>query len=107
MVVLLFIVSVCANEKFFKTDFKLGWGLTVLLFWVGVTYFDKAQLLVGTSFSCSQLPLVLYQEEAGALFVVIILVLVLCLISVVKIRKVETGPLVKRLYFNSLIKILY
>lgn len=95
IVALSFMVSVCANEKFFYTRFNKALGLTsiliLVLFWLGLN------INLSSRFSLRNLVVPLYQLEGCAGFVLLILVLVLCLISVVNIRKVESGPLVKRL----------
>ena len=107
MVVLLFMVSVCANEKIFY----FGGGLNSLIIRLVVVAVLRVRVdgHIGPmrSFGGSELPLLLYQQEVGLMFILLMLVLVLCLIRVVKISKAEIGPLVKRLYFNSLRKTLY
>jgi hypothetical protein len=95
IVVLLFIVSICGNEKFFYTG-GLG-GLPLLVLGVGVARLSSNLTSTYRSFNGLAITLTLYQSETALTFVMFILILVLCLIRVVKIRRLESGPLVKRL----------
>lgn len=95
IVVLLFIVSICGNEKFFYRE-----GGTSVIFLPAMLVFYSLmniEMVGGQRFSRLNITLRLYQSEIVLGFVVFILILVLCLISVVKIRRLESGPLVKRL----------
>ena len=95
IVVLLFIVSVCANEKFFYYE---GVNLGLFLFVAALTRFFLNKYR-GLRFELKRniLPSLLYQRDAACAFITFIAVLVLCIIRVVKIRKLESGPLIKRL----------
>ena len=95
IVVLLFMVLICRHEKFFYVERVNGvyYGLAVLL----VYPFMVWEMGRGIRFSGLNLTLRLYQSEIILTFIIFILILVLCLISVVKIRRLESGPLVKRL----------
>ena len=100
--VLLFIVSVCANEKFYSLEMGKPRLVVGVIFWLGLSLMIGASLGFEGSYRASQFSLLLYQGEVGVIFIILMLVLVLCLIGVVKISKIESGPLIKRLYFNSL-----
>ena len=104
IVVLLFIVSVCANEKFFYKG-NNSQLLSIAAWLLGALMINKLRL-IEEGMSGVRLPLVLYQREGVFAFILFMGVLVLCIFSVVKISKLESGPLVKRLYFNSLNKTL-
>ena len=104
IVVLLFIVSVCANEKFFYKGNNTKF-LRAAVWLLGALAINKVSLMA-EGISGVRLPLVLYQSEGIFTFILFMRVLVLCMFRVVKIRKLESGPLVKRLYFNSLNKTL-
>jgi len=95
IVVLLFMVSVCANEKFYSSSIsKLKQvGLVSL---VGVFIFNPA-LNFSTRFNRFQLSRSLYEREGALCFMLFILILILCLVRVVGVRRLESGPLVKRL----------
>jgi len=95
IVVLLFMVSICANEKFILGSLR---GASLL----GVASFLALCGLntrVGPRlrFSGYHIRLSLYQTDCGIIFLLFMLYLVLCLVRVVRIRKLEAGPLVKRL----------
>jgi hypothetical protein len=94
MVVLSFIVSVCANEKFFYHP-SGGLGLLGALL-IGLLLF-KVEGGLETGFRSNRLGLPLYQLDRSAGFILLMVSLVVCLVSVVRVRKVESGPLVKRL----------
>ena len=95
IVVLLFMVSVCANEKFF---YRKGANAAPLLArWIILRLFISKTTLTSEGMSGVGVPLVLYQREGLFSFILFIGVLVLCMLRVVKIRKLESGPLVKRL----------
>ena len=95
IVVLLFMVSVCANEKFFYYS-KKRLGPVILLTLILSIPLRKTTLL-REGLSGIRVPLVLYQSEGAFGFVLFISILVLCMLRVVKISKLESGPLVKRL----------
>ena len=95
IVVLLFMVSVCANEKFFFKNRRtpaVGVGV-----WVLARLLLNKTTMITEAISGISLPLVLYQREGIFSFIIFMGVLVLCIIRVVKIRKLESGPMVKRL----------
>ena len=95
IVVLLFMVSVCANEKFFFKNRRtpaVGVGV-----WVLARLLLNKTTIITEAISGISLPLVLYQREGIFSFIIFMGVLVLCIIRVVKIRKLESGPMVKRL----------
>lgn len=94
MVVLLFMVSVCANEKIFFSRVRGGsLGLVSLgglsLRWQLVN-FNKG-------YSGFQLGGLVYESEQLLGLLILVLILILCIIRVVRIAKVDLGPLVKRL----------
>lgn len=95
IVVLLFIVSVCANEKFFYKANNSPLGV-ILFGLISCVFLNKISLL-NESISGTNICLVLYQTEGLFSFVVFMGILVLCIFRVVKISKLESGPLVKRL----------
>ena len=95
MVVLLFIVSICGNEKFFYSEGSNGIYYFLLI--IARYLIINAEVGGGLSFTRLNLTLRLYQSEIALGFIVFMLILVLCLIRVVKIRSLESGPLVKRL----------
>ena len=95
IVVLLFIVSICGNEKFFYIEGPSGVYYFAAI--IAVYLFINVEIDGGLRFTGLNLTLSLYQSEIALGFVIFILILVLCLIRVVKIRRLESGPLVKRL----------
>lgn len=95
IVVLLFIVSICANDKFTSGNFYRS--VAMLLVAVCGRGLVNSRASLKRSFSNYLLRLRLYQRDCGILFVLFVIYLVLCLIRVVRIRKLEAGPLVKRL----------
>lgn len=95
IVVLLFMVSVCSNEKFLWASYYSGCG--VWIFGGFAALFWAPELRGYVSFRGTGLPLVVYQAEFFCAIVMLIVILVLCMISVVKIRNIERGPLVGRL----------
>jgi hypothetical protein len=95
IVVLLFIVSICGNEKFFYVEGSNG--LYYILAVIVIYPFMLWEMGSGLRFVGLNLTISLYQSEMILGFVIFMLILVLCLIRVVKIRRLESGPLVKRL----------
>lgn len=95
IVVLLFIVSICGNEKFFYTG-GLRW-LSLLVVGGVFCLLSLNSVTAYRGFRGLTITLTLYQSETIITFIIFILILVLCLIRVVKIRRLESGPLVKRL----------
>lgn len=95
IVVLLFMVSICGNEKFFYVETLKGgyYGAAVLIVYPLMVW----EMGRGARFVNLNLTLSLYQSEIILGFIIFMLILVLCLIRVVKIRRLESGPLVKRL----------
>jgi len=95
IVVLLFMVSICANEKFIFSGVRYPLLMVVLTL---STLFRLNSTAGPTGgFSGYLIRLRLYQTDCGIIFIIFMLYLVLCLISVVRISKLEAGPLVKRL----------
>lgn len=95
IVVLLFMVSICANEKFIFSGSR---HLPLIVVLALLTLFRLNTRAGPTGgFSSYFIRLRLYQTDCGIIFIMFMLYLVLCLISVVRIRKLEAGPLVKRL----------
>lgn len=95
MVVLLFIVSVCANEKFFYTSNFNG---LILIPRLRLIYLITQPFIrLNTSFNRFNITLLLYQSDTALIFISLISILMLALIRVVIVRKMESGPLVKRL----------
>nr|YP_010406810.1 NADH dehydrogenase subunit 6 [Labidocera rotunda]URC16611.1 NADH dehydrogenase subunit 6 [Labidocera rotunda] len=95
MVVLLFMVSVCANEKFFySVGPQIG---PSLIFWGISSLIIAKNTALSEGMSGVSTPLVLYQSDGMFSFILFMLILVLCMLSVVKISKLESGPMVKRL----------
>ena len=95
IVVLLFIVSVCANEKFFYGFKFFNLGTPPLILWA--LWGGQPFMITGVDFSSFNIAGVLFERDAALPLISFIGVLVLCLVSVVSVRKVESGPLVKRL----------
>lgn len=94
IVVILFLVSICSNEKFFKISFKINFFILIfLLFNCFLSIINEINF---------NIIIKLYIIENVIRFIIFCLILLVCLISVVIIRKLEYGPLVKRLYYNSL-----
>lgn len=93
--VLLFMVSVCANERFFYDDpeviLKPFW---FILFGMAVGYPLSTKQ---ERFSFINRALRVFQNTQSIHFGIIVFTLILCIITVVKISKLEVGPLVKRL----------
>jgi len=93
--VLLFMVSICANEKFIYSGRSFT-GVALVLISLILTISNSNGGPV-EGFSNYFIRLRLYQTDCGLIFLTFILYLVLCLVRVVRIRKLEAGPLVKRL----------
>ena len=95
MVALSFMVSVCANEKFFYARR----AVTVSAFFIltALVVLSGGRLPASRGAYSRNLVTPLYQKSRAGVFVAFMLILVLCLVSVVNIRKLESGPLVKRL----------
>ena len=87
IVVLLFIVSICGNEKFFYVERSNG--LYYILAVVAIYPFMLWEMGSGLRFVGLNLTISLYQSEMILGFVIFMLILVLCLIRVVKIRRFE------------------
>jgi len=95
IVVLLFIVSICANEKFIYNRLPFtGVSLAMVLLMLISLNSNGGPV---ERFSSYFIRLRLYQTDCGLVFIIFMLYLVLCLVRVVRIRKLEAGPLVKRL----------
>merc|ERR1712083_838724 len=90
IVVVLFIVSICNNEKFIFYPTSHPELFLVLLF------FNSSEKLSG-GISQFQLSYTLYDRSNTAVFMYLMLFLLLCLVRVVRVTKKEYGPLVKRL----------
>ena len=95
IVILLFMVSICGNEKIFytKINYKLV-SFTLILLLLNLrplfTYLNQR-------FKSYQISLPLYQCDSLIMFVIFMLVLLLCMIRVIRVRKLEYGPIIKRL----------
>merc|ERR1711915_437347 len=94
IVVVLFIVSICNNEKFIFYPTSHPELFLVLLF--GLLFFNSSEKLSG-GISQFQLSYTLYDRSNTAVFMYLMLFLLLCLVRVVRVTKKEYGPLVKRL----------
>lgn len=94
MVVVLFIVSICNNEKF--VFYPASFPELFIIFLFGLLIFNSSEKLSG-SMSQFQISYALYERNNTAVFIFLILFLILCLIRVVRVTKKEYGPLVKRL----------
>ena len=94
MVVLLFIVSVCANEKIF---FPGGRGGPLGLISLGGLFLGWQLINFSKGFSGFQLGGLADESEQLLGLLILVVILVLCMIRVVRIAKLDLGPLVKRL----------
>lgn len=94
IVVILFVVAVCGNEKLF---FRFESSTLKVLCLRGVGLRAAARLGISRSFSRAQISNSLYQLDVARGYLVFMLVLVLGLIVRVGVCKLESGPLVKRL----------
>lgn len=94
IVVLSFIVSLCRNEQFSpQTNWSIIIGpLLTLPFFLA----NPAPTII-INHRDNQIIITLYQNDRRGCFVFIIITLVTCIISAVSLRKIERGPLVKRL----------
>jgi len=96
MVVLLFLVSVCANEKFLTRARAVKAAPCILL--IGGIYCNSSPLIASEGgFNSNLLPYRVYQSEFFPALVILIVVLIISIFRAVKIRKIEAGPLVSRL----------
>lgn len=95
IVVLLFIVSVCANEKFYRTKRVSAWLRRVLA--LGSLLIIQPHLNMRSSFNGFQFSCALYEIEGALSFILFMCILILCLVRVVGVSSLEAGPLVKRL----------
>jgi len=94
IVVLLFIVSVCGNEKFFKDNKKRL--VSLMIIYVSL-FICSPYISLSQRFRGFQLSSVLYETESALAFIILISLLILCIIRVITISSLESGPLVKRL----------
>jgi len=94
IVVLSFIVSLCGNEQFSFPPISIFslWPLICLP--LRIINNSSSQI---TEYSDNQIILALYQNDRRWCFSIIIVVLIICIIRAVRLRKIERGPLVKRL----------
>jgi hypothetical protein len=95
MVVLLFMVSVCANEKFYSGE-GYEWAPLAGLRLGGLAFLNPG-VRFREGFSGFQLSSSLYEGERALPFVLFMRILILCLIRVVGVSSLESGPLIKRL----------
>lgn len=95
IVVLLFMVSVCANEKFYTAKAPKSISFVVIPL-IGVLIFNPI-LNFSRSFRGFEFSRALYEIERALSFILFMCILILCLVSVVGVRRLESGPLVKRL----------
>ena len=95
IVVLLFMVSVCANEKFYASKGLKSAGFALVPLVGGLVYNPVLNFSAG--FRGFQFSGALYEAERALPFIFFILILILCLVRVVGVRRLESGPLVKRL----------
>lgn len=99
MIIVLFIRSVCINNKII-INFGFPKGLLVgfiLINCVFVNSFTKLRNF--NSFSISR---IVYQNEATPLLILLLVFLLLAIICVIYLSKLDQGPLLKTYYFNSL-----
>jgi hypothetical protein len=95
IVVVIFIVSLCRNEKFSSPDKFFPWNILALL---GLIIWRlSCNKITLQPFSNNQIFLSLYQNDTRWCFMLVIATLILCIIRTVNLRKIERGPLVKRL----------
>ena len=89
IVVLLFMVSVCANEKFFYTsEVKKVLFIPVLFL---LYFFIQPFVGITNSFNSFNLAILLYEKDVALIFISLMLVLMLCLISLVIVSKENQG----------------
>lgn len=93
IVVVLFMVSVCSNKKLI-VDYNFNFSVAFLM----VLLLSRIpKLLMNSNYSYCNIILCLYKSETIIIFFCLIIILVLCMIRVISISKLESGPLVKRL----------
>lgn len=102
IVVVTYIVSLASNEKtFFSVKFSKGFRAALLLV---IIFFLDSQTAHGIA-SSAVIVKPLYESEFTQTLIFCFFILLLALIRVVKLLKLEEGPLVKRLLKSNLIKI--
>lgn len=94
IVVILFVVAVCGNEKIF---FSQTFGPLIVFRYAVVLRALKPRIGVEEGFINNQISNSLYQIDAARGYSLFMLILVLCLVVRVGVSKLESGPLVKRL----------
>lgn len=93
IVVVLFIVSVCSNKKLI-----IGGKLRLTILGLVAIFIRALPVrLHNSNYSTSNIIFSLYKTESRLIFIGLILTLVLCIIRVISVSKLESGPLVKRL----------
>ena len=94
MVVLSFIVSLCRNEQFTLPPVKwLALSPALLVPFILVN--NTPNQIIG--YRDNQIIITLYQNDRSWCFIFIVITLIICMIRAVRLRKIERGPLVKRL----------
>jgi len=94
MVVLSFIVSLCRNEQFTLPPVKwLALSPALLVPFILVN--NTPNQIIGHR--DNQIIITLYQNDRSWCFIFIVITLIICMIRAVRLRKIERGPLVKRL----------
>lgn len=101
MVIIIYITSLAANEKIFWTS-KFSWlNLTPLVFISVFVIDERTKKIIRRNFS-------FVGDLFGLSFIIFLLgcfiILLLTIISVIKIIKLEEGPLIKRLWESNLKK---
>merc|ERR1711872_1197098 len=93
MVVIIFIVSICSNEQLIFNRSTKGNILLISIPLMGTCALHP-QI---SDHRNNQIMLSLYQNDNSWGFVILIAILIICIISAIGLRKIEGGPLVKRL----------
>lgn len=101
IIIITYITSLAANEKAFKQGGIKFLPVTIIPLWL--FFFDDAS--ASKLLSSARLAKSLFEGEFSGILIFCFLILFLALISVVKLLKIEEGPLVKRLLKSNLIKI--
>ena len=101
MIVIIFISSVCERKKLFSLQFNKQniIGVLINLPLLGVIIMTNSQQ------SGISVGMYLYNTNNIVLLIGIITILLIILLAVVLMVNLEIGPLLKRLYFDSLRKI--
>ena len=93
IVVIIFIVSICSNEQLIFNRSTKG-----NIFLISTPLMGTCALhpQIGDH-RTNQIMLSLYQNDNSWGFVILIAILIICIVSAIGLRKIEGGPLVKRL----------